>query len=51
MKNNFAFYCLTWLLALLTLALVALSPLLMLGYRLIVFSVAPALHALRLVAH
>ncbi len=51
MKDNFAFSCLVWLLALLAFALVALSPLLVLGYRLIVFSVAPALQTLRVVAH
>ncbi len=51
MNDHFSFPCIAWLLALVAFALVALSPLLLLGYRLIVFSVAPALQALNVVAH
>ncbi len=48
-KSSFPFF--GWLLAMLAFALVAVSPLLVLGYRLIVFSVAPTLQALSVLAH
>ena len=45
MNNKSAFPFLASLLALLAFGLVAVSPLLALGYRVIVFTVAPALQA------
>jgi hypothetical protein len=51
MNNNFALSCIAWLLALVAFALIALSPMLFLGYRLIVFSVAPALQAVSVLGH
>ncbi len=50
MNSKQAFYTFTWLLALLSLVLVAASPLFALGYQLIVFKVAPALQAINTVA-